>query len=139
MGDIYKIRELGLLEKGMDMRIARQAAITANIANSSTPGYKAVKVKFENRLQAAMGQKFGMTETHPRHLPNKMKGPLGVNPVFTRSHDKTRLDGNNVDLDKEFIESATNSTSYEALIAVTNKHLQTLFSVFQGGGAAGGR
>lgn len=131
MSDIYKIREISLLEKGMNMRIARQVAITANVANAGTPGYKAVEVNFEDQLQSAVGQKFGMKETHPMHLPNKMKGAGGVKPDYTLSLDRTKLDGNNVNLDKEFMKSASNTISYNTLIAVTSQHLKTLFSVFQ--------
>jgi len=133
MSDIYKIREIGLLEQGLNMRLERQAAITANVANASTPGYKAVEVNFKNRLQSAVGQRLGMTETNPGHLPNKMKGVAGVSPDYKVSIDRTRIDGNNVDLDKEFTKSAANTTEYNALIAVTAKHLKTLFSVFEGG------
>lgn len=137
MSDIYRIREIGLLEQGLNMRLARQAAITANVANISTPGYKAIEVEFENRLQSAIGQKLGVKETHPRHLPNGMKGIAAVTPDYKVSIDSSRLDGNNVDLDKEFMKSATNTIEYNTLIAVTSKHLKTLFSVFDGGQSTG--
>ncbi|VAX15846.1 hypothetical protein MNBD_NITROSPINAE04-776 [hydrothermal vent metagenome] len=133
MADIYKIREIGLLEQGLNMRLARQTAIMANVANVSTPGYKAVEVEFKNRLQSATGQRLGMAETNPGHLPNKMRGVAGVSPDYKVSIDRTRLDDNNVDLDKEFSKSAANTIEYSTLIAVTAKHLKTLFSVFEGG------
>jgi flagellar basal body rod protein FlgB len=36
---MYKIKEIGYLQKAMDMRLARQNAIHSNVANISTPGY----------------------------------------------------------------------------------------------------
>lgn len=134
MSDVYRVREIGLLEQGLNMRLARQAAITANVANVSTPGYKALEVEFENRLQSATGQRLGVKETHQRHLPNGMKGVAGVSPDYKLSIDQTRIDDNNVSLDKEFMKSATNTIEYNALLAVTSKHLKTLFSVFKEGG-----
>jgi len=132
MSDI-RIREIGLLEQGLNMRLARQTAIMANVANASTPGYKAVEVKFKDRLQSAVGQKLGVSETNPGHLPNKMRGVAGVGPDYKLSLDSARIDGNNVNLDKEFTKSAANTIEYDTLLAVTSKHLKTLFSVFAGG------
>ncbi len=129
MSDIFKIREFGYLQKGLDMALARQGAITANIANSSTPGYKAVRVDFEESMKAALGKSLGMKETNPGHLPLGMKGVQNLKPQYRESQDTPRLDGNNVNLDQEFSIGAVNTINYKVLTAVTTKRLKTLLAV----------
>ena len=131
MGDVYKIHELGYLSKSMDMAIARQNAGAGNVANASTPGYKAIRVEFEEQLKMAMGRGVAMTETHPAHLPNGMKGVYGVKPRMVESNAPSRLDGNNVDLDKEFTINAVNTVRYEVLTTTTRKHLAHIFEALK--------
>lgn len=128
MGDIYKIREFGYIQKAMDMLVARQNAVSSNIANISTPGYKAKRVNFENRMEAAMGRGIAMKETNPKHLPNGMKGIYGVKPAYSVRLSGARQDGNTVDLDKEFVTSSENSTKYNALVTVWKKHMRNIMS-----------
>jgi len=129
MSDIFKIKEFGYLQKGLDMAMARQGAITSNVANSSTPGYKAVRVDFEESMKAALGKSLGMTETSPRHLPFGMKGVQNLEPQYRESRNAPRLDGNNVNLDQEFSLGAVNTINYNVLTAVTSKRLKTLLGV----------
>ena len=133
MGDIYRIREIGILQKGLDMSLVRQSAITANVANAETPGYKAIRVGFEEKFKAALGQSVGMSETHPMHFPNKGKGIHGVAPQLTESQAGATLDGNNVNLDDEFVKSATNASHYKTLLTATNMHLRQIISALDGG------
>ena len=130
MGDIYRIRELGYLQKAMDMRVARSNAISANIANVSTPGYKAVSVEFDDQLKAALGDKLAMTETDHAHLPNHMQGAYGIKPEFRVSAGHARVDGSNVNLDTEFTAEAQNTISYAVLASAARKHLSLLFTAF---------
>jgi len=131
MGDFYNIKQLSLLEKGLDMRVARQNIIHSNIANEATPGYIAKKAEFEAQLEAALGKKVGMKETHPAHFPNHLKGVAGVKPEITASADMPRLDGNNVNLDRELTENELNGAAYDTIIAGGIKNLDILFSAFQ--------
>lgn len=131
MGDIYRIRELGYLQKKMDMIVARQNAAASNISNASTPGYKAVEVNFEKRLAEAMGKGLGMKETHPSHMPTSGKSVYGVKPTFEEKLDGARADGNTVDLEKEFSETAVNTMEYRTLIAALNMHMKNIISSFE--------
>lgn len=137
MGDIYRIRQIGYLQKAMDIAVARQNAVAANIANASTPGYKALKVNFKDKLKAAMGEGVRMDATNPRHLPNGMAGVYGVEPSFVKKHDGARLDGSTVNLEEEFSESAGAAMEYQLYIAALEKHMKNLLSSF--GEQAGGR
>jgi flagellar basal-body rod protein FlgB len=129
MGDIYRIRELGYLQKGLDMLSTRQAATASNIANSETPGYKAVQVSFEDKLAAAIGKGFAMTETNPRHMPLQNKGIYGVTPDISTVTEGARIDGNTVDIDKELTNMSSTQFGYDTLAVATNKKLGFLINV----------
>ncbi|MGK7346425.1 MAG: flagellar basal body rod protein FlgB [Candidatus Nitrospinota bacterium M3_3B_026] len=137
MGDIYKIRHIGYLQKALDMTVARQNAVAANIANASTPGYKALRVKFEDKLKAAIGDGAPMAETNPKHLPNGMAGVYGVEPSVAKKLGGARLDGATVNLEEEFSKSTVNGMEYQLYIAALEKHMKNLLSSFED--SVGGR
>ncbi len=74
------------LESALTGLAARQRAIADNIANVSTPGFRAQRVAFEQSLAAAVRDGSGRAEIS-----------------MQRSLEPTRLDGNNVNLDTETI------------------------------------
>lgn len=77
---------------GLDALWARQKAISNNIANYETPGYKAKKVSFEEVLTKT---------TDSVHSTKRSALRISVSEDETTSE---RLDGNNVDLEKEQLE-----------------------------------
>ena len=129
MGDIYKIRELGYLQKGLDMLSTRHAATASNIANAETPGYKAVQVSFEDKLSAAIGKGFAMTETNSRHMPLQNKGVYGVAPDISTVTEGARIDGNTVDIDRELTNMSSTQLGYDTLTLATNNKIGSLINV----------
>lgn len=97
-----------LLNKDLDGLWTRQQAISDNIANFETPGYKAKSVSFEDELKAQL------SAADPG---NSQDGAIerlqGVNPVVSEASDQTfRADGNGVDLEQQNIEMARTSMNY---------------------------
>jgi len=80
-------RALGRALDGLD---ARQGAIASNVANVETPGYQARIVRFEDDLRRAMNN----------------GDPMSSTIEIDRSVAATRLNGNNVNLDMELMESS---------------------------------
>ena len=78
------------LGRALDGLDARQRAIASNIANLETPGYQAEVVRFEDALRSAI----------------RSGEPLSASIDSTRSLAPTRLNGNNVNLDMELMESS---------------------------------
>lgn len=97
---------INLLNKDLDGLWTRQQAITNNIANVETPGYKSKSVHFEDQLQQQIMENSGSTKS----LINGIKDS---GTVTTVSDDQTsRLDGNNVDVEKENTELARTQLNY---------------------------
>ncbi len=104
-----------VLQKALDGVWQRQRAISNNIANYETPGYKAKKVSFENTL-----------EKEVRNLSAGASAQNGIEQMKSKIEDlrfreydsdniSTRADGNNVDLDAESIDLAKTQLQYQYL------------------------
>lgn len=97
---------INLMNKDLDGLWTRQQAISDNIANVETPGYKSKYVSFEDQLQAQLSGDNGSE----RDLINGLKN---TQPVTTVSDDQSlRLDGNNVDVEQQNIELARTQLNY---------------------------
>lgn len=115
-----------LLQKDLDGLWIRQQAISDNLANYETPGYKSKSVSFEDQLQAALS---GTEDTASRRI-----GKIGeVAPVTTVAADEVyRADGNGVDLEKENLESARNQLNYFCSLQMLTDEFSRLKTVITG-------
>ena len=97
---------MNLLDKDLDGLWVRQQAISGNLANVETPGYKSQNVSFEDQLRQCLAD------------PGETKSDLNAQiedtqPVITKSNDLTqRLDGNNVDEEQQNVELARTQLNY---------------------------
>jgi len=88
---------------------ARQALVAQNVANASTPGYKAVDVKpFSEALDRTQ---LDLARTAEGHL--NLGDPATVEPDNdTAASNEVLHSGNNVGLEKEFIKSSEIGRAY---------------------------
>lgn len=108
-----------LLEDALRFRLARQAALSGNIANADTPGYRRVDLEFETALGAASAR---LDRTHPRHLGTGGSGS-GANYRVVRGPRGTRPDGNGVELDSELIALNRNAGAFQDQATVLSRLL----------------
>ena len=105
---------INVLDKAADASALRHKAISNNIANNDTPGYKRQDVDFESVLASELGK------TKYTSLDEKIKdvslSNLNVNTYRDATNYSYRLDGNNVDIDKENVELAANQIKYKGLV-----------------------
>lgn len=95
-----------LLNKDLDGLWMRQREISDNISNIETPGYKSKSVSFEDQLKQLMSG----DNTDSTALIEQIRDAA---PQITVSNDESmRLDGNNVDAEKENIELARTQINY---------------------------
>lgn len=110
-----------LVKKALEVSTQRQKSISSNIANIHTENYKANKVPFERVLRNNLNY-IGVTKTHERHFDINNLGPIEEKRENTFVNDN----GNNVDLDLEMTELASNELYYNALVRQMNSKLSSL-------------
>ncbi len=106
-----------LYQKALDGTWQRQKATSNNIANSETPGYKAVKVNFEDSLKAEIN-KLKTTGSSTAFL-DKMESIESIENSKISVYEgatSSRLDENNVDLESENIDMSKSVLQYYYLV-----------------------
>ena len=109
---------INVLNKAADASWTRNEVLANNMANSSTPNYKRQDVTFETYLQSALlGSKAGTTEYNS--LDKTVKN-LNLNTLNSTTYTDMatlsyRQDGNNVSMETEQAELASNQIRYQAL------------------------
>ncbi|MDU2066191.1 MAG: flagellar basal body rod protein FlgB [Sporomusaceae bacterium] len=124
----------GLLEKALSASALRQKVISNNIVNVNTPGFKRSEVIFEDKLQQAIGgpKLLSLVRTHGAHLSGTRE--VSTDPAVVVDKDTSmRLDGNNVDIDKEMAGLAKNSIYYNSVAQQLSKKYSTLVSAIKEG------
>jgi flagellar basal-body rod protein FlgB len=118
-------------------RMRRSDIINSNIANSETPGYRAVGYDFENQLQDLVdtSSQKRLRTSSPRHMLNEFAtSDGGVNPdVYMRPTESVGEDGNTVDVDLEMADLAKNQIQYRSAIESINRKIAILKYAIQGG------
>lgn len=106
---------INVLDKAADASWLRETAISNNVANVDTPGYKRQDVAFESVLKAELGRtKYTTLDQKIRSLNGNLSG-LNVSTYTDAFNYSYRIDGNNVDVDTENVELASEQIKYEAL------------------------
>jgi len=114
------------LENALDAAWARNEVISQNVANVDTPGYKRKSLSFASVLDSEMETgRIGRGQTRLS----------GANFRVTEDHSATsyRIDGNNVDIEREMALMAMNNLKYNTLIQRISGSFSTLRSVIRGG------
>ena len=120
-----------ILERSLGYSTLKDQTINNNIANISTPNYKAkdvVRISFSDELN----QSLKALKTDARHIDfsTQVEGPAVVKE---RSDTFTNNNGNNVDIELEMLESAENQIYYYSMIDRLNGKFNSLSNVIKGG------
>jgi len=120
---------INVLDKAADASWKRNEAISNNIANAATPGYKRQEVSFENELRhAIIGASGSSMDAKVSNLNLRTLNPT----VYTDAAEVTyRLDGNNVDIDTENVALAENQIKYNGLMNSISQEFQNLQNVMK--------
>lgn len=120
---------VNVLDKAADASWMRHEAISNNIANVNTPGYKRQDVAFEDSLQEAISNsRYRSTD---EKVANLSKADLRIRSYTDSSGFSYRLDGNNVDIDTENAALARNQLKYNALVDSINHEFSMIKAVTQ--------
>lgn len=112
------------LDRAMDLTWRRNEAIISNIANAETPRYRAVDLNFAGELGRAFeAAKPEMALTNPGHLDLSSNSEAHFIPDLSGA---TKADGNNVDIDIQMGQLASNSGEYSQAAELTRRRLRML-------------
>ncbi|MBO0429027.1 flagellar basal body rod protein FlgB [Vagococcus fluvialis] len=118
---------LSLLKQALNASDLRQKAISNNISNVNTPGYKLERVVFEEKFNRIMSKnEIDLTSTNSKHLSINGENDFLTPEVIRINQTSVKEDGNNVDLDAEMTEKAVNELYYSALTRQVNHELSQM-------------
>ena len=106
------------LQRGLDAAWLRNDTILNNIANADTPGFNRSSVEFEDYFKAELQKgenDFVHKQTREGHRGIGGGQEPAVAQVVTDTSSTMRMDGNNVDPDKEMSDLAKNIIYYNTL------------------------
>lgn len=120
----------------------RFEAVAENLSNVNTPGYKRKEVEFEGLLREALEKaskpeaKVSLATTDPAHITSEgLLSEAGEIPVTVKTveGESFRLDGNNVDPEREMAKLAETRMAYSAMTALMGKRADLLKKAMGGG------
>ena len=120
---------INALDNTADVSWQRQTLILNNMAHDDTPGYKRQDIEFESVLRKEL---LDVHETSLERAVNKLDddGHKVEGIEYTDyGHYSYRLDGNNVDMDTENVELASETLRYQALMTSTTNEFNRFKSV----------
>lgn len=118
-----------VLGKAADASWQRNEILSHNMANVNTPGYKRQDIDFESQLRRALGNsRYETVDAKVAHVTNTELTPRIYTDMANFSY---RLDGNNVDIDTEGVEIASNQIKYNGLVASYNQEFANLKMVIK--------
>jgi flagellar basal-body rod protein FlgB len=109
----------GIHGAALEVRGQRMGVLASNIANASTPGFKARDIDFQQALSSATGPD-GLTDTG---LAGATKYRIPLQPS---------LDGNTVDLSTEQTAFAENAVQYQTTLSFLNGRIGQITRALRG-------
>jgi flagellar basal-body rod protein FlgB len=117
---------MAMLESYLKLTASRVQAISANMANIDTPGYRTRDVNVESEFQKVMSGSL--------HKSEDGSEAVQLSPVFHQVQGlMERPDGNNVSLDHEGLLLARTQLQYQLAIQLIQNHFHQTLSAINGG------
>lgn len=120
---------INVLDKAADASWTRETLIANNIANVDTPGYKRQDIDFQSVLQDELGRCKHVSLDYKINNADLTQ----LNPQVYTDHSgfSYRLDGNNVDIDTENVELASEQLKYQALTSSIDSNFSRMKMVMK--------
>lgn len=119
---------LGVHQQALTLRAQRNEVLASNIANASTPNFKARDLNFLEELQRQT-QVGAMDVSSPKHMTQL---PSTSGPIQYRLPTAESLDGNTVELHVEQMQFAENVMNYQVSLDFLNRKITGLMSAIKG-------
>ncbi len=117
---------MAMLESYLKLSASREQAISANMANIDTPGYRTRDINLESEFNKVMSGALRTSEEGAE--------PVQLIPVYHLVQGQMeRPDGNNVSLDHEALMLAKTQLQYQLAIQLIQNHFHQTLSAINGG------
>lgn len=126
--DYFSSNSMILMEKSMNYLWTKQAAISDNIANAETPGYKAKLVTFEDNLREKLEQ--ALRSNSPRRNARQVLSEAEFSVI--RPEESTRMDDNGVNVTEQMVELVRNAYQLQYVMQSISTDLATLRTAVRG-------
>lgn len=120
---------INVLDRAADASWTRETVIGNNIANVDTPGYKRQDVAFEDVLKREL--KSSKYDTLQKAVDNVSLNKLEGRTYTDYASYSYRLDGNNVDIDTENVELASEQLRYQTLTSAVSNEFTRINTAMQ--------
>ena len=120
---------INILDKAADASWTREGLLANNIANVDTPGYKRQDIDFSSVLRNELSNYKYMNLDQKVNAVNLNK--LNADVYTDHGRYSYRLDRNNVDIDTEQVELASEQIKYQALTQSITSEFQRLQTVIK--------
>lgn len=118
-----------LLKASADYSVTRNEILSSNIANVDTPNYKRQDVSFESVLSAAVAKAGSSSQSLTRIVRNIDYKHMTPTIYTDNSSLSYRIDGNNVDIDTEEVELASNQLYAQGVLDSISQNFNRIKSV----------
>ena len=118
---------INVLEKACDASWTRNSVLANNIANVDTPNYKRKDVQFEEYLLSEIGY----TDSLDDEVADADLDMLTATTYTEYTDVSYRIDGNNVDIDRESSELAKNQIKYYTMLDSVSQEFNRIKSVIK--------
>ena len=122
---------INVLDKAADVSWTRETLITNNLANVNTPNYKRKDIDFKSTLKSELGKFQYNNISLDERIANADLSRLNPAVYTDCSNYSYRLDGNNVDIDTEQVELASEQIKYQALTRSITSEFERLRTVIK--------
>ena len=119
---------LQLYSDSLGIREQRSKLIAGNIANASTPQFKARDISFKDAIDRATEEQKTVLKTHSKHLDSNDDHVK----EGERKYVKEAEDGNTVEMPLLPIQFSDNVTSYQISLSLLNKKINGLMTAIKG-------
>ncbi|WP_375393526.1 flagellar basal body rod protein FlgB [uncultured Sphingomonas sp.] len=111
----------GIDGAALEVRAQRMGLLASNIANASTPGFKAKDVDFQTTLAAVQSQQDSGSGDDAFQQSVKYRTPT-----------QTSMDGNTVELGQEQTAFAENAVQYQTTLSFLNSRISEITRALKG-------
>ncbi|MCR4675170.1 MAG: flagellar basal body rod protein FlgB [Lachnospiraceae bacterium] len=119
---------INVLDKAADASYTRETLIANNIANADTPTYKRKDIDFQSVLEKELREGSTQYSSMDAWVKNMDTSELTAQSYTDYANYSYRIDKNNVDIDTENVELASEQLRYQQLTTAVSQefsHLKT--------------